>query len=127
MDSSAGNRPARFLLMDARGVFWIPTAILIALVMSTPIPTRRRVASLLVGLAIMNLFYLATMGIYILSEADQWPDVAIVRLDPFWKWVMAGLEESFVTQMGPGLAVPVLIWALVTFKRGDLGLLSESP
>ena len=115
-----GTGPAQFLGLDARGVGWVPTALLIALIGSTPLPWWRRVRALAGGLIAIHAFLLLAIGIYVLNHADKDSGLSVVTFSPFVKTIMSGLEETFIIQMGPGFVVAVLIWILVSFRRDDV-------
>jgi len=113
----AGNVLVRYLELDTRGVGWVPTALLLALILASPVPWRRRGVALVWGL-------LAVHGYILFSVAcDIWNnsvDLLLLTLSAFWKSVVEGLDETLVTQMGVSFVVPVFIWMLVTLRRQDL-------
>jgi hypothetical protein len=117
-----GSGSARILQLDARGIGWVPTALLVALILATPIPWRRRGWALFWGLLSVHVFILFSLGIYIWDESTE---LSLVALTPFWKTVADGLEETLITQLGASFVVPALIWILVTFSRQDLDRLSK--
>jgi hypothetical protein len=118
----AGRGSVRILGLDARGIGWVPTALLVALILATPIPWRRRGWALFRGLLGVHVFILFSLGIYIWNESTE---LSLVALAPFWKTVADGLEETLITQLGASFVVPALIWILVAFGRQDLDQLSK--
>jgi hypothetical protein len=38
----------------------------------------------------------------------------------FWKQIAGALQDTLGTPMGVGFSVPMLIWILVSFRRGDV-------
>lgn len=120
-----GTVPARVLGLDSWGFGWVPTALLVALIVATPVPWRRRAWALAGGLIAIHGFLVAVIGVYVLNNADA-AGTPSTTTAPFWKAILDGLEETFVTQMGPGFAVAVVIWVLVTFRREDWPLLVTS-
>jgi len=119
LDASGSGR-AVMLDFDSRGVGWVPTALLIALVVSTPVPWRRRASALVAGLIAVHAVILFSLQIYIWNQTDAASGLNLVELSPFWKTVVSGLEETLITQLGASFALPVLIWMLVTFRSEDL-------
>lgn len=117
-----GRGPVIILGLDTRGVGWVPTALIIALTLATPIPLRRRWWALFLGLLLVHGFILFSVGCYIWNESTS---LGLLALTPFWKTVVDGLEETLVTQLGASFVVPVLIWLLVTFRRQDLTVLGS--
>ncbi len=112
-----GHAPGRRLGLDSRGVGWVPTALLIALVLASPVGWRRRGGALLVGLALVQVFILFSVGCYIWSEASE---LGLLALAPWEKSVADGLVETLVTQLGASFVVPALLWLLVTFRIEEL-------
>lgn len=111
-----GRGPVRYLELDTRGMGWVPTALLLALVLATPVGWRPRGWALLWGLIAVHLFILFSVAVYIWNSSTE---LSLLTLTPFWKQVAGGLEETLVTQMGASFVVPVLIWILVTIRWQD--------
>ncbi len=112
-----GKGPVHYLELDTRGVGWVPTALLLALILATPVPWRRRGWALLWGLLVVHGYILFSVGVYIWNNSA---DLALLTLTPFWQQVLGGLEETLITQMGASFVVPVLIWILVTLRKQDI-------
>lgn len=113
-----GHAKGHILGLDSRGVGWIPTAFLSALVLSTWIGWKRRLGALGLGLVAIHLYLLLAVRAYIWNRTL--PETAVGTFSSAVKWVAAGLEETMVTQLGPSFVVPAVIWILVTFRKGDL-------
>ena len=112
-----GRGPVRYLELDSRGVGWVPTVLTFALIVATPIPWLRRCWALLWGMLTVHGFILVSVAVYIWNNST---DLALLTVAPFWKQIIAGLEETLITQMGVSFVVPVLIWILVTIRRQDV-------
>jgi len=117
---ASGSGPAVMLDFDSRGVGWMPTALLLSLVVSTPIPWQRRARAVFWGLLAIHAFVLFSLEAYIWNESDATSGLNLVTFSPFWKTVVNGLEETLITQMGASFVAPTLIWILVTFRADDL-------
>jgi hypothetical protein len=115
---AVGRAKARVLGLDTRGVGWIPTAFLVALILATAVPWRRRLGSLGLGLLLLHGYLLAAVRVYIWHRSM--PELAAGAPASLLRWVAAGLEETMVTQLGPSFVVPAAIWILVTFRLEDL-------
>ena len=111
-----GSGPVRYLELDTRGIGWVPTALLLALVLATPVPWRRRVWALFFGVIAIHGFILFSVAVYLWNNST---DLGLLTLTPFWKQTTDGLEETLITQMGAGFVVPVLLWIAVTLRRQD--------
>jgi hypothetical protein len=121
-----GKLRGRVIGLDARRIGWVPTALLAALVVATPLSWRRRGWALLAGMAAMHVFLVGVIAVTLLNNADGASGLDVFALTPFWKTIVDGLEETFVTQMGPGFVVATVIWISVLFLREDWSLLSSS-
>lgn len=96
-----------------------PTAFLIALVLATPLPWKRRGRALAWGLLVINLFVLARVGLTLLMGFSGESGVALIALSP---WMRSGLEfvaNFIVLEFEGDLIIPAVIWFVVTFRRGD--------
>jgi hypothetical protein len=107
---AAGRGPARILGLDSRGVGWVPTALLLALVAATPLSWCRRWRALLVGLLLVHSYLLTLVAFYLWNQSGG---IVPVSFLPFWGPLGEFLEETFVGQIGPSFVVPTLIWLLV--------------
>jgi len=109
-----GSGPVRNLDFDAQSLGWRAQALLIALIVATPIPWRRRIRALMFGTLAMQVYLLLFLGVAILNESTE---ISLLPLAPFWKSALNGLKTVLVSQLS--LCLPVLIWGLVTFRTGD--------
>jgi hypothetical protein len=117
-----GSGPAKILKLDAWSVGWVPTALLLALTMATPIPWPRRGLSVLLGLLLINFYVGISVGSYLWNEST---DLGLLTLTPFWKAVADGSEETMITQLGPSFVVPVVIWIFVTFRPREINAIER--
>src|ERR1700691_4220876 len=62
-----GRVKARLLRLDTRGVGWIPTAFLVALILASPVTWSRRLRALGLGLVALDLYLLFAVRVYIWS------------------------------------------------------------
>jgi hypothetical protein len=104
--------PTKGVVLDSRGVGWVPTALLLALLIATPLPWRHRWKGLLSGLVLVHGYLIASIGFYLWNQTEGLVPVTWI---PFWPALGNFLEETFVGQIGPSFAVPVLIWLFVLF------------
>jgi hypothetical protein len=97
-----------FLDLDMRGIAWVPTAFLAALVLATPVSWPRRLCSLGWGVAAMHAFVFFSIGAHILRYSIGWDGVVIDAID-----------ETLINQIGAGFFAAVFLWVAVTFRMGD--------
>jgi len=115
-----GKLSAAQISFTSRYVGYLPTVLLAALVMATPLPWKRRFFALLWGLLSMHLFLGLLMLIMILNQCSQFPAMNLVHLGPFQEQVVHSTYDVFIHHLGARLAVPVLLWILICFRRDDL-------
>lgn len=115
-----GMFKARILCLDSRGVGWIPTALLMALIISTPIPWRRRLWALAIGMVTIHLFIVFIGEIYLWNETLPLEGSDTPVPERIERWIAGGLEETLVVQLGASFVVPAIVWIMVTFNREDL-------
>lgn len=120
---SEGNGQAEMVDLDTRSIGWLPTALTAALILATPIPWRRRCGALIGGIVLVHCFILFSLQTWIWDES---PALSLLRLSPFWKRVADELEYALITQLGASFSVPLVIWILVTFRRTDRTLWTQS-
>lgn len=106
-----------------------PTAFLFCLILATPIPWSRRWRALLWGLAIVSvyaalratlfLFYAFSEGNHLVQAMSENSTLPIFTPGPFGKSVLEYLYWVFVESFAGWMIVPLPIWALVCFWRGD--------
>lgn len=107
-----GSGPVRNLDV---GFGWQAVALLLALILATPIPGKRKAWALVWGLLGIQCFLLLFLAFCIWTESAE---ISLVVLSPFWKATATGVQEAVRDQFN--LAAPILIWILATFRRGDL-------
>lgn len=117
-----GSGPVRYLDLDARSFFWQPMALMLALILATPVPWRRRGIAALAGTAVLACLGLVFLKFCIWSESSE---VNLVSLSPAWKTAMLRIEDLWKFQTI--LTIPVLVWILVTFRRSDFSIPSLLP
>jgi len=119
MRDSQGNIMGKVLGLDSWGVGWVPTAIVISLIVATRLPMRRRFSALAWGLLLINLYIAFCLRVYLWDgTADLFDAGTLARS------ISGALSYTLVTQMGAGFAVAVLIWLAVTIRAQDARLLT---
>jgi len=103
-----------------RYVAYVPVALFAALVIATPLPLKRRLWALGCGLLLMHLFLGVLLLIMIIDQCSRFPVLDLITLSPFSKQTVHSLYDIFVTNLGARLALPVLLWIVVCFRRHDL-------
>lgn len=109
MTDPQGKTPAKVLDLDAWGVGWVPTALVLSLIGATKLPKRRRIVALSWGALLINFYLVLCIRIFLWDGAAD-----LMGTGGIFRSVAGALSYTMVTQMGAGLTVAVLIWLAVT-------------
>lgn len=103
-------------------VAYLPTVVLVSLILATPIPSRRRGWALLYGFILVHLFIALRVGAMLIYAAN----LNLLGADPgnatLWTSTVAAAMKFFSVGQGVSYVAPVLIWMLVALHREDLAL-----
>ncbi len=104
---------------------YLPTVLLIALVLASPVPWRRRLLALFTGFILVTLLVLfkAWLGIAEICRENQWLD--LVHYSGFREWLFELSSRIFFQSTGTVFYFVVAIWVLVTFRKNDLQLMGR--
>lgn len=104
---------------------FLPTILLFSLILATPnISLKRKAVALLWSMLLIHIFIWFQLYVQILYKFEQVEILEVVsRFSPIGQKVMNTLNYLFVESMGIRFIIPVFIWILVTFRKGDLEML----
>ncbi len=121
-----GVKGVAAIAMRTRFVGYISTAVIIALVLATPIPWRRRARALLLGLVLVHLFIAVKLVFWLLDGyTEPGHPLALYAPSPFWKSVIHETNLELTLAPATSYIVPVFIWIVATFTRKELARLPE--
>jgi hypothetical protein len=100
---------------------------LVTLVLLTPVPWRRRWRALAWGLVLVGGFVLLRMWLIIFNAFCSPTALALFDPSPFWRRTLAFTTEMLTKSLTTSFVVPLAIWVLVCFRRGDLAALKGRP
>lgn len=109
-----GSGPVRNLDFDTRGVCWSPFALLIALVVASPVSWKRRWQALAISLPLLFILNLGLLNFCIWDESSE---INLVTLTPFWKEVASTLRLLIPACFS--LAAPLTFWLVSTLRQQD--------
>lgn len=109
-----GSGPVRNLDLDTRAFGWMPLALLLSLVLATPLPWKRRRRALLWGFICLQTCTILALGYCIWNESTE---IGLVSLSATGKDAFMAVRSMLAGQLM--MAVPVLVWILTTFRQGD--------
>jgi hypothetical protein len=114
------ERDAAWAPHNARVLGYLPSAELAALVLASPVPWRRRLRALAMGMAVLHAFLGLRLGIMLAAWFSQ--DSPWQTLDPgdATAAFLARANEALVVSATPSFLAPIVVWIPVTFRREDL-------
>lgn len=115
-------------IAKARGTFeiatrktgYLPMAFTIALVLATPIPLKRRAVALVIALALIGFFGGFQFYLRFVNELSQPNPLNVYHLTTFMKGAVGILIKTLLLTPVTSYIVPVVIWAVVIFRRDQL-------
>lgn len=125
------TRDAWILSIPSGFTAYLPQAILLSLVLATPVPAMRRVRSALFGTALLLAYttinLTAVFLIGLISHAARCPTPGLHPefLTETWLWRCVSEYLNVVhTQPAVYCTLPVLAWLVTTFRDGDAALIA---
>lgn len=109
---------------NSRFVGYLPTISLIAFVLATPIPWRRRRKALLFGLLFVQLLVIVRMALPIVREFSKETAIQAYHLGSFGQAVLDLGLRALLHAPASWFIGPILIWAAVAFRREDWELVA---
>jgi hypothetical protein len=104
------------LIIDNREMGYLPTAILAALTLATPLPWRRRLLGFAAGILLINVFIALVLAIHIAHGFTD-ETIHVLVLSPFWKSALDRLKAVVSMNLSELLFAPALVWVLVSYRK----------
>lgn len=104
---------------SARLTGYLPTIEVIALVLATPLPWRRRLRALGWALGGVQLFVALRLLLALVHYFNGTEPWSLYALGAPASRLLAAAFELLVVSPTPSFVVPVVIWMAATFRRGD--------
>lgn len=105
---------------STRYVGYVPTILVIALIVATPVPWARRGWALLWGMMIVHCFIAVRLGVVLVIAFCGDAPWRIWQPSPFWQSVLSSTGEGLANSPSISFIVPVFIWLVVTVRRDDV-------
>lgn len=109
-----GSGPVRNLDIGTRGFGSTSLALLAGLILASPVSWPRRCRALLWGILWQQVLVFLTLGYCIWLDSAE---VGLVSLTSTGKELATGIKNVLAGALA--VATPVLLWVLVTFRKGD--------
>lgn len=112
--------------LNSYGYAYLPTALLIALVIASPVSMKRKLLSLTFSILFLHMLLLFRMYIQILHICNQNISLNLINPGPFFRNFIDWMHAYFVGYGVVMLFVVVFIWLAVTFRKEDLSLIRSA-
>ncbi len=117
-DSLSGAKKS----ISSRYSGYVPTVIVIALVLATPVTWKRRRRALLWGLLLSQMFVWFRVGLSIYGLFVTRDAIRLVSPGPLLTETVLFITRLVASSSVFSIVAALLIWILVTFRREDLGV-----
>ncbi|MFQ5491167.1 MAG: hypothetical protein ACE5GE_10630 [Phycisphaerae bacterium] len=112
---------------DSRLRGYFPTAFVIALILATPLPAKRRLRALLWGLLAVNVFVALRIALLIVQTFSGDHPGALYHPSPFWAGVLKQLVTNLCDAPASHFIIPIFIWITTTLRPNDLKRWMQPP
>ena len=102
---------------------YMPVALLAALILASPVSTRRKIFSFLISLFFVHLMTLSRMYIQILHIGTSHLSMDLISSSESTQRFINLMHAYFVSYGAVKLFVVIFIWLAVTFRKEDLALI----
>ena len=99
---------------------YVPTVLIMGLVLATPIPRRRRAWALIWGVLLVNAFIILRLAVVVVYAFGLDHPARLYVVGSFSTLMLRNLVEVLSDSIVTCVGVPFPIWILVTFRREDL-------
>jgi hypothetical protein len=114
------TRATGIMEINSRLMGYLPTGFTIALIAAAPVPRKRRAFALLWGTALISVFVGVLLGLRLVNVFSNSDAMAVYAFGSFWKGMVVVLLKVLALSPVTAYIAPVVIWALVCFRREDL-------
>lgn len=111
--------------VDIARTGYVPTALVIALVIASPVTWKRRLWALVWGGLLISAFAAGRFYLFAYYFFSRPSKLQVIELGNFGDTVVSFLYEHFFVSPTGTVLVPVFVWLLVTFRRSDVDRLRE--
>lgn len=101
-------------------VGFLPTMTLLALLMATPMPRKRKIWAVATGLIVVTLFVILRQWVLVLTDMANNPQLEMMKASEGTVRFLIGLKRVFVTNIVVTMMVPFLLWGMIVFRVEDL-------
>lgn len=97
---------------------YIPTALLVALLLATPFGWKRKIVNLILGISFFTLLVMLKQWIHLIYIYNLNPYFQLYILTPAHKKSLDFCYENLVTPSGPSLFIVIMVWFILAVSSG---------
>jgi hypothetical protein len=115
-----GTRPRPIgVPIDVRGLYYLPIAAFVALVLATPVPMARRLRALAMGLLVLLPLGLALIALPLFSFLGGIGPIRVYELSSTSHSLINVVYRALVAPPGMAYAIPALLWWVLLYVTRD--------
>ncbi len=122
-----GSSKTTFVDINTRYLGYIPTILLLSLVLASPVPWKRRLIALVSGFTLVMLLIMFKQWIALLWLSNETPWLQLTNITGTAKTVLTFLNTFISVSSSSVLYFVVAIWLLVTFRVEDFKVQKAKP
>lgn len=114
------------ITLSSRYFGYVPTVLLVALVLSTPLGWSRRWRALLSGLLLIHGVIALRVFLVLVESLTGDSPLAVFRMSAFVEALIGAAALAISTSPLSPFVIPILVWVPATFRKGDWAALFET-
>jgi len=114
------KRAGGWMQFSSRAQGYVPVAFLTALILSTPLPLRRKVWAFLLGMLLLHAFIALKLLVALTHFFSVDRSFALFTPSQFWQGILSEVMKFVAFAPFFSRVVATFIWILVTFRRDDI-------
>ncbi len=118
--------PTTFGYLNIRYLGYLPTILLITLILASPVTWKRKAMALILGLVLLNAIIILEQWLHLMFLSIRATWLNLVDFSESKKNTINLAYNYLVQIQGISRFLVVLIWLLVTFRKTDLKILMRS-
>jgi hypothetical protein len=120
-----GTAPAASVDVNTRYTGYLPTILLISLVLASPVPWKRKLTALSFGLILITLLIMFKQWIALLWYCEEKSWLHLTNFTVTGKKLLTFANNFIAVSAGTVLYFVAVIWLLVTFRMDDFKSLTK--
>lgn len=115
--------PTTYGYLNIRYLGYLPTILLITLILASPVTWKRKAMALILGLLLLNAIIIMEQWLHLMFLSIRATWLNLVYFSETKKNIINLAYNYLVRMQGISRFLVVLIWLLVTFRKADLKIL----